>query len=58
MAWMPFGAGPRNCVGMYFALMKLIIAIVRLVKTYSLIDCGDETRQTLENVREYIVIAP
>jgi len=58
MAWIPFGAGPRNCVGMRFALMEIKMAVVRLLKTYSFIGCGEKTHQSFENLKEYIVIAP
>jgi thromboxane-A synthase len=58
MAWIPFGAGPRNCVGMRFALTELKLILVRLLKTYSIIDCGDQTHKPFENLTEYINISP
>jgi cytochrome P450 len=58
MAWIPFGAGPRNCVGMRFALTELKLLVVRLLKTYSIVDCGEQTREPFENLKEYLAIAP
>lgn len=34
--YLPFGAGPRNCIGMRFALLQNRILIARLVKEFKL----------------------
>jgi cytochrome P450 len=58
MAWIPFGAGPRNCVGMRFALLEMKMLLVRLLKTYTLIECGERTRKPFQELEEILVIAP
>lgn len=37
VAFQPFGAGPRNCVGLRFALMEAKLAVARLLHKYRLV---------------------
>lgn len=39
-AFMAFGHGPRNCIGMRFALVVLKIATVRLLANYKVVPCA------------------
>ena len=34
---MPFGSGLRNCIGMRFALLEAKIALIELMKRFSLV---------------------
>ena len=43
MAWIPFGAGPRICLGMRFAQMEYKIALSRILKRFNILRC-DETK--------------
>jgi cytochrome P450 len=43
---------------MRFALMEIKMVVVRLLKTYSFIECGDKTHQSIKQLREGFVIAP
>uniref|UniRef100_A0A8C3QLC3 Cytochrome P450 3A n=1 Tax=Cyanoderma ruficeps TaxID=181631 RepID=A0A8C3QLC3_9PASS len=39
--YLPFGAGPRNCIGMRFALLTLKVAIVSLLQHFTFQTCKD-----------------
>ncbi len=39
LAWCPFGAGPRMCLGMRFAVMEDKIALTRLLKQFTIKHC-------------------
>ncbi|XP_077880843.1 cytochrome P450 3A21-like [Ictidomys tridecemlineatus] len=50
--YMPFGNGPRNCIGMKFALMNMKLAVIRLLQNFSFHPCKETQVRTLyEKVR-------
>ncbi|XP_031418412.1 cytochrome P450 3A30-like isoform X3 [Clupea harengus] len=46
-SYMPFGMGPRNCIGMRFALISIKLAIVELLQRFTITTCA-ETEIPLE----------
>ena len=47
--WMPFGYGPRNCIGMRLALFEMKVVIVQLLKEHKLVKCAKT------EVRKYFI---
>ncbi|XP_058536475.1 cytochrome P450 3A6-like [Ochotona princeps] len=45
--YLPFGAGPRICIGMRFALINVKLALVRLIQNFSFKPC-EETQMPLK----------
>ncbi|XP_067406928.1 cytochrome P450 3A9-like isoform X2 [Emydura macquarii macquarii] len=39
--YLPFGAGPRNCIGMRFAILSMKVAITSLLQNFTIKPCKD-----------------
>ena len=37
MAYMPFGGGPRNCIGMRFAIMEAKMAVINTLRRFTIV---------------------
>ncbi|CAN7989348.1 unnamed protein product, partial [Ixodes hexagonus] len=45
MAFIPFGLGPRMCLGKRFALLELKTALCKVIRRYRIIPCADAKEQ-------------
>ena len=55
--YMPFGNGPRNCIGMRFALMVIKLAFAHILTRYKFTKI-DKTEQTIEFLPLTILLTP
>ena len=53
-AYLPFGLGPRNCVGMRFAIMTAKMAIIEIVKNFKIELSPDTKVRTLASLHASI----
>jgi cytochrome P450 len=49
-AYLPFGAGPRVCIGASFALQEAVIILAALVRSYRLDLCGHHPIMPIQRV--------
>jgi len=53
-AFLSFGQGPHNCIGMRFALEEIKLAMARILKEYTLEPCS-ETKLKFKKGRNFLV---
>ncbi|KAL1382849.1 hypothetical protein pipiens_013188 [Culex pipiens pipiens] len=56
-SYLPFGEGPRNCVGMRFGLMQVKVGLVMLLRNFSFAP-NAHTPLKIEFDPEFVILAP
>ncbi|XP_059060272.1 cytochrome P450 4d2-like [Achroia grisella] len=47
-SWLPFSAGPRNCIGQRFAMLELKITVAGIIKHFKLLPTDEEPKLTAD----------
>ncbi|XP_060657330.1 probable cytochrome P450 6w1 [Drosophila nasuta] len=56
-AYMPFGIGPRNCIGMRLGLLQTKLGLVHLLRNHRVLAC-EKTKKTIEFAPMAAVLIP
>ena len=56
-AYMPFGLGPRNCIGMRWGLVQVKLGLVHILRNHSVSPC-DKTPDTIQFDPKAFVLIP
>ncbi|CAN8019282.1 unnamed protein product [Ixodes persulcatus] len=56
-AYLPFGLGPRVCIGKRFALLEIKMALCKMIRKYRIRQC-EETQDPLKMVVPSVIINP
>lgn len=54
-AWIPFGEGPRNCIGMRFAMMETRIGLATILTNYRLSPSQKTPRKVILDPRSNVL---